>query len=798
MISNYIKIAFRNLIRNKVSTVINLLGLSLGISVCLVLFLLIDYELNFDEFHSKRDRIFRIVREDQTTSYIKNSASTPFPLRAALVNDYQELEEVTQIYPPREYQLKSGDKIWMEPNVMFVDSSFFKVFDFPAITGNPVQSFKNPNVAFVTAAMAKSRFGDQGAIGQTIKISEAVDVEIVGILKDPPKNSHLVFSMVVMIDSFHKDFVGGFDFDSWNVNIGFADYVVLPEETNELEFENHLKLLPAKYLSEETAARTKYELQPLSEIHFDKAYADSNSGYTIDTTYLLVLGVIGVFILLLACINFINLSTALAIRKSKEVGVRKVMGASRFQLLRQYMGEAFLLTLLSSLMALGVAERLLPSLNSFLDTDLSILRLSEPDILGVFAVGIVVVSIMSGLYPSWVLSGYRPIAALKAKINSHNASSLFLRKGLVTFQFVISQILIIGTIVVASQMNYFRNKPLGFDSKQIVTFSLNDNDPVKLHTFKNLLLANNNVQNVSFGIGVPTSENDIDSEIKIADRDDYFDVTLKTVDYDYKETFDIQLAAGRWFLKEDQSEQEIEFLLNETAMRDLGYVSPDDVLGKEIQFGMNNIKGNVVGVVQDFHVKSLREAIQPIVLFQYPKLYFEAGVKINNNHIPETIDHIKAAWEQAFPGYLFTYQFLDDGLAKNYAREAQLFSIFKIFAGISIGIGCLGLFGLISFLVVQKTKEVGVRKVLGASVVGIVLLFTKDFMKLLLIAFLIALPLSWYTMGQWLSNFAYRIDLQPHYFILGGLINLAIAILTIGYQARKAAVVNPVDSLRDE
>ena len=428
---------------------------------------------------------------------------------------------------------------------------------------------------------------------------------------------------------------------------------------------------------------------------------------------------------------------------------------------------------------------------------MSMFTLGNPSAIWVFASGILLVSLLSGLYPAWVLSGYKPVAAMKAKVTSHNSSSLFLRRGLVTFQFVISQVLIIGTIVVASQMNFFRNKPLGFDSDQIVTFSLNDNDPNLLRTLKTQLLTNSNVQGVSFGVGVPTSENDINSEIKITGVEDDFEVAIKTVDFDYMKTFDLQLATGRWFLKEDQRVEEIEFLINETAARELGY-STEEVLGKEILFGMNDIKGNVVGVVKDFHVKSLREAIKPIVMFQYPMLYFEGGVKISSNNIPETIEHIKNVWQQAYPGYLFTYEFIDDAMAKNYSREEQLFSIFKIFAGISIGIGCLGLFGLISFMVVQKTKEVGVRKVLGASVAGIVLLFTKDFMKLLLVAFLIAAPLSWYGMGQWLSGFAYRIELSPFYFMLGGFINLVIAFLTIGYQARKAGVANPVDSLRDE
>lgn len=797
MIKNYLKITFRNLLRNKVSTIINLLGLSLGISVCLLIFLLIDYELNFDNFHSQKDKIYRVVREESTAASIKNSPSTPFPMRAALYSEFPGLA-ITQVFRPTQHQLKVGADVWVEDNVLFADSGFFKVFDFPAIQGNPLTSFKNPNVAVVTESMAKSRFGDQSPIGKVVNVSNTVDVEIVGVLKDPPQNSHLPFSMVIMIDSFHKDFVGGFDYDSWNVTLGFTDYVVLPEGTSELDFEKSLGLFSEKYLSEESAQHTSYSLQPLREIHFDKKYAQSNSSYTIDVTYLFVLGAVGIFILLLACINFINLSTAVAIRKSKEVGVRKVMGASRTQLIYQYMSEAFLLTLFSSLIALGIAERALPSLNSFLDTGLSLLTLSKPAIIWIFMGGVVIVTLLSGLYPAWVLSGYKPVAALKARISSQDSSSIFLRKGLVTFQFVISQVLIIGTIVVASQMNYFRNKPLGFDKEYIVTLGLNDNDAGKLETMKNRLLENNGVQHVSFAVGVPTSSNDINSEIKVEGLDEDLEVGIKAVDYDYQETFDLELAAGRWFLNEAQDAKGGEYLLNETAVRQLGFSTTEEVLGKIISFGLDDQKAPVVGVVKDFHVNSLKEAIKPIVLVQHPGLYFEGGIKISNLHVPETIAHIKSVWEETFPGFLFDYQFLDEGLVENYKREEQLYSIFKIFSGISIGIGCLGLFGLISFLVVQKTKEVGVRKVLGASVSSVVVLFSKDFMKLLLIAFLIAAPICWYAMGQWLSAFAYRIELSPFYFAMGGFVNVLVALGTISYQSVKAARANPVESLRSE
>lgn len=797
MLKNYFRITLRNLIKNKVSTFINLLGLSLGLSACILVFLVVNYELNYDNYHSKKDRIFRVVRNESTSSGLKHAASTPFPMRAALINDYPQLTAVTQVFYPQNYQLQWGEEKWMEDNVIFADSSFFKVFDVEVIDGNPVASFKKPNTAFITESMAKARFGTISPIGQIVRFSEFIEVEIAGILKDSPRNSHLPFSMVITLDSFSKEIVGGFGFDSWGVNIGFASYVVLPENVTKDSFESLLSDLPGKYLTGESATKTNYVLQPLSEIHFNKDYAEFNPGYTIDVSYLFVLGFIGIFILVLACINFVNLSTAVAMKKSREVGVRKVLGASRSQLVYQYLGEAFLLTLLSIIIALGVAERVMPLLNHFLETGLSFEALRSPVALSFLGSIVLVVSLLSGLYPAVMLSGYKPVDALKSK-SKIGSSSVFLRQGLVTFQFVISQALIIGTIVVAQQMKYFRNKPLGFDKDYIVTAVLNDQDPVKLQTLKNKLLANSNIQHVSFGIGVPTSDNDVNSELSVEGIEEEFEVGIKAVDYDYKETFNLELVTGRWFSNKDQETEGLEFLVNETAVKEMGFATPEEILGKNLEFGLNKKKGPVIGVVKDFHTKSLHEAIKPQVLFQFPKFYFEAGIKISNTHIPETIAHIKAAWDETFPGRIFEYIFMDDYLRKNYSRENQLFTIFKIFSGISVGIACLGLFGLISFMVVQKTKEVGVRKVLGASVSNIVMLFSKDFMKLIIIAFVIAAPLIGYGMTQWLNGFAYKIDISPIYFVFGGILNLIIAFSTIGYQALRAAIANPVDSLRDE
>lgn len=798
MLKNYFKITFRNLVKNKVSTIINLLGLSLGISSCLVVFLIISYELDFDSFHSKKDRIYRVIREEITGSDIDASPSVPFPLHEALLNDFPELESVTQVFNPEEYQLTHGSDRWNEEDIIFADSSFFKVFDFELVSGNKDEVLKNPGSLVISESVAAAHFGNDSPIGKTVRMQDSVEFEITGVFKKLPGNSHLPFNVIAPVQSFNAGFIGGFQYDNWSTTMGFYNYIVLPETESQASFDDKLKSLPAKYLSEKAAKETRFYLQPLREIHLDPQYANANPGYTIDTTYLWVLGCVGFFILILACINFINLSTAVATRKSKEVGVRKVMGASRSQLVKQFFGEAFCITLLAILLAMGVTELIVPMLNNFLGVSLE-LNVLNNTVLMMFILGtLVFVSVSSGVYPSWVLSGYKPVQALKNKITSHSDASAFLRKGLVTFQFIISQVLIIGTIVMASQMNYFRNKPLGFDKDFIVVSNISNNDPVVLETLKNQLLTNAAIQNVSFAVGVPTSPNDIGSSIKLEGSDNDYSARIKAVDYDYKETFGLELVAGNWFTRKEQNTKGEEYLINETAMKQWGFSSPEEAIGEHIAFGMNKESNPIIGVVKDFHIKSLESAIEPVIILQHPDLYFEAGVRISSANIPSTIDFIKDKWEQAFPEYIFEYEFLDENLEENYSREQKIYTLAKIFSGISIGIGCLGLFGLISFLVVQKTKEVGVRKVLGATVYNIVLLFSSNFMHLLVIAFVIAVPLSWYAMTEWLSGFAYRIDLHWKYFIWGGLINLFIAFFTISYQSVKAAMANPVDSLRDE
>lgn len=798
MFKNYLKIGARNFIRNKAFTLINVLGLTVGISACTLIFLLIKYELDFDNFHSKKDRIYRIIREVNTASGTEHTASVPYPMGQALINEFSDLEAVVQIYWPDEYQIKYNEDLWNQEHVLFADSSFLKVFDFELIAGNPALALKKPNGLLITEKVLAEHFSEESPIGKTVVLENFIELEIVGIIKNPPSDSHLNFEMIVSFEAMNDRLVGGFKIDSWGASLGTQNYVLLPAETDPEQFDMQLRTIIEKYYEEEEKGKHQLGIQPLKEIHFDQTYAGSNFRYTADIKQLWILGCVAFFIISIACINFVNLSTAIAIKKSKEVGIRKVLGASKLQLVMHYLGEAFILSIVSMLLALGIVERLLPKFNHFQEVNLN-LNLFSDNLLLVYILAIITfVGLFSGVYPALVLSSYSPTAALNSNITSPSSSSLLLRKGLVTFQFLVSQILIIGTIIISAQMNYFRNTSLGFDKDFIITLPLVENDISTLETLKNELLSNSNIKSASFGIGVPTSENNIGTSFTMEGSDDEYSIRIKAVDYDYLKTFGLELVAGNWYTNERTDSAGNEFVVNETTVKTMGYDDPEEAIGKFITIGLNHMKLPIIGVVKDFHMVSLHQAIAPVVMLKYPKLYFQVGLKISESNVSETLAFIESKWKQAFPGYLYHYSFLDQSLEENYEKEAKTYTLFKIFSGISIFIGCMGLFGLVSFMVTQRAKEVGVRKVLGASVQNIVYLFSRDFVMLIILAFIIAVPITWYAMEGWLADFAYKINLSPIYFIIGISVTLFIALLTIGYQSINAAIANPVNSLRSE
>ena len=819
MFQNYLKTALRSLARNRNYTIINCAGLAVGIAVCMLIFIIIQFQTSFDTFHEKKDRIYRVVTESHhadagTVSYEKN---VPFLMPEGLQTAFPELEQVAPVYASHNDELQIVDdnggpvKNFKEQSgVFYTTPAFFSIFSFPLLAGS-YTSLKDPNNVLLTKEIAETYFGNwKTAIGKTIKLTgyynigaglfqfPATTLKVSGILASIPANTDFQFKLVV---AFGTDFTGdkqhGFAQPDWNGTApDFGCYVLLPPNTSIDHFNRQLRAYSEKVLPPDN--KNRQVLQPLSAIHYD-GQAGNYSNKTISHELLNALWLIAAFILLIACVNFINLSTAQAVNRAKEVGVRKVLGSNKAQLQVQFLIETFLIVASAVLLAAGIAVLALPYLNRLLDLSLSFNLRSNPSIILFLLVVTVLVTVLAGFYPSIVLSGFNPVTALKSKLTVNSAKGISLRRGLVVFQFIVAQALIIGTFIIVQQMEYFMNQPLGFDKDAIVNVPYRpDSTGEKLTDYLKQQLQSNGVQAVSFNSNSPIEDgNNMFTKLKFdnAIKDADFQAITKFADNDYVLTYKLQLVAGKNLQPSGWTR---EFLVNESLVKSLGFKKPEDILGKEISIMGGLIKCPVVGVLKDFNDRSLRQNVAPLLIATNSTMYRQASIKLSTTHMATTLQAIKKIWEQTFPNYVYEYRFLDDKIASFYKQESQLSQLYKIFAAIAIFLSCLGLYGLASFMAVQRTKEVGIRKVLGASASSIVYLFSREFILLIAVAFAIATPLAWYYMHQWLQDYAYRITISWWIFILGGIAAIVIALVTISFQAVKAASANPVKSLKIE
>lgn len=805
MLKNYLKTAYRSLWRNKSYTFINVAGLTLGITVCLIIFQLIRYELEFDQIHPNSERLYRVVRDSKNSSGVDKSTVTPYPFSEAFRNDFPEIP-VTQFHFQYETLMTIGDEKSEATNIAFADSLFFDFFGFEVLSGNPKVELAQPGKVFVTESYLKKIGGDKV---KTIKLGNILELELAGVIKDPVSPSHINVNMVASYRSLAgiEEQLVGFTMDQWGLNSSGFSYILLPENQTEEQVEARFPDFISKYYSKEDAARQTYLLQPLSAIHFDQEYEDNPGTSTISSSILIVLGCIALFILIIACVNFINLSTALSIRKGKEVGVRKTLGAQQSQLALQYLSEAFLLTLIASIFSLGIAEIATPALGQFLEKSLSLSNLHDLTTLGFLGVLILLTALFAGAYPALVLSKFNPIDALKSRFSTQQDSSVSLRKTLVVVQFFIAQVLIICTLVVASQIRFFQSKSMGFAKEAVINIPLPDNKVATLESLRTRLLAAG-ISDVSFALGAPMGDYNFGTGMHRPEvnAEEQYSVRIKPVDIHYKDVYDLELLAGRWFYESEEKAAGIEksedrqyaFVLNEQAIKTLGFASPEEAIGKHVKTGLNDIEAPVIGVVKDFHTSSLHKELESVVMLNYPGLYYDAGVKINMENASAQLKTVEEVWTQLFPEYLYKYTFLDDYINKLYQEEERMFTIIEIFAVIAIFIGCLGLFGLVSFMANQKVKEVAIRKTLGASTGQIVQLFSKEFIWLVIIAFVLAAPAAWYAMQLWLSEFAFKVEISWMVFAAGILFTLIISFVTVGYRSMRAAQSNPVNALKGE
>jgi ABC-type antimicrobial peptide transport system permease subunit len=786
MISNFFLTAIRNIRRNFSYTLLNVSGLTLGIAACIIIFLVVRNELSYDQYNSKANRTYRV-----TLNAIDFNPSVSMVITPNLRNDFPELEAVTQVLFESEGVLKVGEQRYNEKQYCFVDEYFMKVFDHQWLQGSPA-ALSEPNSIILTKSLAQKYFGSRDAMGQVIKLDNQFDLKVAGIIKDLPPNTHLPFQFLVSFETIRKD-VDPLKNGFYQINGGFT-YFVTPEHYDINKMQRQMPAFVARHWGADMAKEARLPLQPLTEIHYDTRYLHNPDMPTVSKDSYWAVAAVGLLILLIASINFINLSTAQSIKRAKEVGVRKVMGADRLQLVKQFLGETMVLVLLALILGTALAALFLTSLSSWLELKLGADTLLQPQVL-LFIAGItILLTLSAGLYPAFVQSAFNPITAFR-NMKAPELRGFSLRKSLVVLQFVISQVLIIGTLVVAYQMDFFKNQDLGFKKEAIVSFFIPDRN--KHDVLQQKLQANPGIKAISFSTGEP-SFNSRFAPFSAPDRGiDKDDVTeIKLIDENYTDMFGLTMLAGEKMGRKDPADTLHHVVVNETLIHKLGIQQPNDALG--VRFKGNGDICTITGVVKDFQSESKHKARRPVIIDYNIKRFFRVSVALKPGAIVQTMGSIEKTWKSLFPDEMFTYEFLDDRIASFYKQEQKLYTAFRFFVGIAILIGCLGLYGLITFAAIQRTKEVGIRKVLGASLPNIVYLFSKEFIVLIILAFLIAAPLAWYAMNNWLQNFAYHIQISAGIFVTAILASFVIAALTIASQTIKAAMANPVKSLRSE
>ncbi len=802
MLRNYIKTALRNFSRNKSNTIINVTGLAIGIAACLLIYLVINYELSFDSFHKNKENIYRLVTERHAPQGNIYSSGAPFPVAEALRIDYPRLKEVADIFQITKAPIivlpydnnKEEKKFIEQKGAFFCEPQFFNIFDFKWIAGDPKTGLSEPNTAVLSKATAEKYFGDwKTALGKSIKFNSKYTVKITGILDNIPVNTDFPLSVVVSYKTFKND-----QKDDWFSVIGRNNcFVLFPPGLSRTQFNSFLHDFVVKHKPPEYVKDGLYA-QPLSEIHFDSRFYNYNDR-TFNKSLLTVLSLIALFLIIIPCVNFINLSTAQAINRSMEVGIRKVLGSTRKQLATQFMIEMLLTTILSVILAVILAFIALPFLNRLIQTSVSLNYFLDPKIVLFLLLVTFFVTLFSGFYPSIVLSGFNPITAIKGKLTVRTPGGISLRRGLVVVQFIIAQILIIGVLIVVSQMHYFQNVPLGFNKDSVLLVPVPDDSvsQTKYQTLKNRLLQQANIKIASYSTFSPSDDDYWNSDFKFnnSTKNSDFNADLRWADVDYFKLYDLHLIAGRLYTETDTVRG---FVVSETFLKKIGISDPQDIIGKKLKFWGGILNAPIVGVIKDFNSSSLRDPIKPIVMGCWKAQYRSLNIKIAPTDVKKTLATVQKYWNETFPDYVYEAKFLDKKIESFYAEERRLSSLYSIFAGIAIFISCLGLYGLVSFMAAQKTKEVGIRKVLGASTGSILFLFSKEFIILIFIAFIIAAPIAYYIMNKWLNDFAYRITPGMWLFILTIAGSLLIALITVGYKAIKAAYANPAQSLKYE
>jgi putative ABC transport system permease protein len=803
MIRNYFKIAWRNLVRHKGYSAINISGLTVGIAACLLIFIVVQFELSFNKDNKQYDNIYQVVSKTYQGNELSYNPGVTRPALEALRIDMPDAKYAalntsygSQITVPG--SSGTDDKKFTEDiGVTFIEPEFFDLFDWQWAVGSKAV-LAEPSTVVLDKSTATKYFGDwKLAEGKTLKMDNLLNLKVAGIVEDAAPNSDFPFKVFVSYITWKTTGTSYNYNETWGSISSNHQIFMLAKNTSAAKIDARLKVFSKKHYTAGVRDNANI-VQPLSSLHFDTRFGNTTGDHITSKANLRTLQLIGVLIIIMASINFINLTTAQSVNRSKEVGIRKVLGSTRKQLIAQILGETTIIVICATILAIGVAMFATPYLENIASVPKTISIINTCSVIFLIIATLLII-VLSGIYPAFILSGFKPVMAIKNKITAASIGGVSLRRGLVITQFAISQLLIIGTIVAINQMDYVHRADLGFNKDAVLVIpGYTDSLTIqKMDAFKQQLLQKPGVKSVSFTSDPPSSDNNWGSNFYFdnSSTDAEFTTFMKMADADYFKTFGLQFVAGTGYAPGDTARQVV---VNQTFIKKLGIKNADAAIGKTVKMGGNGKWNTIVGVVKDFKTNSLREEVKPIVIFPLKAYQAHAAIKINTGNITKTVAEIQKLWETTYSDYAYNGYFLDERIAQFYLQENQMALRYKIFAGIAIFISCLGLYGLVSFMSVQRTKEVGIRKVLGASVSSIIYLFSKEFIVLLMISFLIAMPTAWYMMNGWLQNFAYRIPLGPGVFILAIVVSIVIACLTFGYKAIKTALVNPVKSLRSE
>ena len=792
MLKNYFKIAVRNLLRHKKYSMINILSLAIGLAGFILIMLWVQDELSYDRFHKNADNIYIVLRSDDD----KTSAITSKLLAPALKSEIPEIIDATgfallpeSLKPFLQYQ-ENG----FEESFALTDSHFFDFFSFPFLEGNPQSAFSDPNSIVLTRRMCQKYFGNQDALGESLTLTflgQKRAMKVTGILENIPHNSHIqrdFFIPMEFIISF------GAQWDKW-YNYSVQSYILTNGKINKSEIERKILDCEKRNTEGMNLGTTAYSLHPLRKIHLHS----SNLAYFVSTgdiKYVYIFSIFAGIILLIACMNYINLTNALSLKRTREIGIKKVVGAQWIDLLFQYYGETLVLTLAASGIALLIIELFLPVVNQLFGKALSV-DYSNPKLLMTLIATILMTSIISGLYPALFITRFRPAQILKGKFKNHS-DGLNLQKGLVIFQFALSTAIIICTVIVLSQMNFIRNTDLGYNKENVVCIKIKGDIFNAYQAFKNKLLSNSDILCISRSEPLDMKSIGSTEYVSWQGKSKRFTSWLLHVDSDFAEAYKIKMNEGRFYSNQIPSDETSAYVINEAAQREMGLQSP---VGTELNIWGR--QGKIIGITQDFHFGSLHHIIEPLILripdqVQNNIYYREISIRIKPKATQQSIAFLQKTWKSFFPSEPFDFYFFDESLNANYFAEQRMGTLFKYFSMLAIFIACFGLYGLTAFMIERKVKDIGIHKILGAEIFQIVFLLSKKYMVWIFVSNAIAWPVGWYAMHKWLQNFAYRIDLTIWPFLLSGLLALLIALLTVSWQAIRAAMANPVEALRYE